>query len=106
VRVAEFSVRPTTEGDACVVAVTGELDAQTAPELTTTASAGLDAPETHQLVLDLSEVTFIDSTGIAALVRLRRRTLDAGKRLLLRNPGVRVVKVLEITALNSIFDIE
>jgi anti-sigma B factor antagonist len=104
--VAQFSVQPSTVGDACVVAVSGELDAHTAPELTAAAAAGLDEPQTQHLVVDLADVTFIDSTGIAALVRLRKRTRDAGKAMRLRNPGPRVVKVLQITALDTVFDFD
>lgn len=103
---AEFSAEPTTDGDVCVVAVSGELDAHTAPELTAAAAAGLDAPQVKHLVLDLSEVSFIDSTGIAALVRLRKRSQELAKALRLRNPGPRVVRVLQITALDSIFDMD
>jgi len=104
--VGEFSAQASTDGDACVVAVSGELDAHTAPELTAAAASGLDAPQIKHVVVDLSEVTFIDSTGIAALVRLRKRSQDADKALRLRNPGPRVVRVLQITALDSVFDID
>jgi anti-sigma B factor antagonist len=106
VDVAEFSVRTETDGDRCIVAVGGELDAQTAPQLTAEAGGRLDTADFSRVVVDLSDVTFLDSTGIAALVRLRNKALDIGKQLALRSPGPRVLKVLQITALDTIFEIE
>jgi anti-sigma B factor antagonist len=104
--VPEFSLQPEVVGDCAVFAVAGELDAQTAPRLTGEAAGRLGSDEVSRLVVDLSAVTFLDSTGIAALVRLRNRALDVGKQFALRNPGPRVVRILKITALDTIFDIE
>jgi anti-sigma B factor antagonist len=64
-----FDVRAEQAGDTTIVAVTGEVDIATAPSLRA-ALAGVpaDAP----LVIDLSAVTFMDSTGLAILLEAVR----------------------------------
>lgn len=84
-----------------VVAVRGELDLHTAPQLEERLE-GLDA----NLLLDLSGCEFIDSTGIGLIVRTWQR-LDAepdgdgGSRLALCGPGDQVRRLLQITGLES-----
>jgi len=51
-------------------------------------------PKPGDVTLDLSELTFIDSTGIRLLVQLRR-ALDDSDRIVLRSPTAPVRKVLE-----------
>ena len=52
-------------------------------------------------MLDLSGVTFLDSTGIGVLVRARNRLLAAGGELILRSPSGIVRDVLEIVGLGD-----
>ncbi|MDT4936687.1 MAG: anti-sigma factor antagonist [Pseudonocardiales bacterium] len=103
---ADLSLEPTVDRDRCLIVVAGEIDAQTAPLLVAEVGRGLDDPAVRRVVADLAQVTFLDSTGIAALVRLRNKALDTGKQLALRTPGPRVEKVLKITALDTVFEIE
>lgn len=84
-----------------VIAIRGELDLHTAPQLEERLE-GLDA----SVLLDLSGCEFIDSTGIGLIVRTWQR-LDAGpdgdggSRLALCGPGDQVRRLLEITGLES-----
>lgn len=83
-----------------VIAIRGELDLHTAPQLEEQLE-GLDA----NVILDLSGCEFIDSTGIGLIVRTWQR-LDAvdgdgGSRLALCGPGDQVRRLLEITGLES-----
>ncbi len=84
-----------------VVAIRGELDLHTAPQLEERLE-GLDA----NVLLDLSGCEFIDSTGIGLIVRTWQR-LDAGpdgdggSHLALCGPGDQVRRLLEITGLES-----
>ena len=68
--------------DELVVFVTGEIDMESAPQLR-------ECLQSHvgRVVLDLSEVTFLDSSGIATLVAARRNALAAGVRLTVTNCG-------------------
>lgn len=87
-----------------VVRVSGEVDVYTAPAL----RRFLDEQITggcRDLVVDLSEVTFLDSTGLGVLVgRLRQMRMQGG-RLRLIGPAERVVKVFAITGLDRVFEI-
>jgi anti-sigma B factor antagonist len=64
-----FSVRARADGDRDTLAIVGELDLATAPELE--ARAEQLCAEGRELVLDLSELAFIDSTGLLAILKTR-----------------------------------
>jgi anti-sigma B factor antagonist len=57
------------------------------------------------LIADLAAVTFMDSTAIGALVQLHNAANEDGKRLVLVSVAPRVLRVLEITGLDTVFDI-
>ena len=91
-------------GGATIVAARGELDMATAPRLRDLVIARLTAGDTS-IVLDLSEVEFLDSTGLGTLVAIlkRARSLDARLALVVTRP--RIMKVFELTALTTAFAI-
>ncbi|MFE5488949.1 STAS domain-containing protein [Streptomyces virginiae] len=64
--------------DRTILTVSGELDMDAAPHLTEAADV-LDLPG-QAVALDLSDVTFIDSSGLNALLALRHRVNVAGER--------------------------
>jgi anti-sigma B factor antagonist len=94
----------TTRGDHTVVALGGELDLATQGELRTLLNDLVVAGQVH-LVLDLSEVTFLDSTGIGALIGTRRRVHAFQGSLALVCPGEAVMKIFTITGLEKVFDL-
>ena len=59
----------------------------------------------RQLLLDLSDVTFIDSGGVGSLVTAFLHTARRGGRLKLVCPNERVCRVLTMTHLNSVLDV-
>jgi len=80
--------------------VRGELDLSTAPELEAPLEEILDSGE-GSLLIDLSQCEFIDSTGIALIVRAWQR-LDSGENgraLVICSQNDQVRRVLEITGL-------
>ena len=86
--------------------VSGELDLHTVPAIEERGILALNDPAVTTLVLDLNKVTFIDSTGIGTLVRLRLAADDSDKYLVLRRPSAPVTRLLTITALAAAFTIE
>jgi len=87
-----------------VVAVAGEIDVYTAPQLREQLDRQIDAG-TRDLVVDLSSVTFMDSTGLGVLVgRLKQIRLNEGSMRLVCNQD-RVLKVFVITGLDKVFAI-
>lgn len=94
-----------TDGDRVLVALGGELDLATAPELWAVIDKAL-ADGRRRLVLDLAGLTFVDSTGLGVFVRAGKELRAADGGLTLRSPGERVANLLEITRLEEVFDIE
>lgn len=86
-----------------VLRVHGELDISTADQLRRGAGPYLDAG--RRLLLDLSRVTFCDSTGLAVLVGFHKRLAASGGRLELFSPVPRVRQLLAITGLDRVFTI-
>lgn len=82
------------------ISVRGELDLSTAPDLESALEMALDSGE-GSLLIDLSQCEFIDSTGIALIVRAWQR-LDSGENgraLVICSHNEQVRRVLEITGL-------
>jgi anti-sigma B factor antagonist len=103
---ATFSAREgTTPGEWRLVA-RGEIDVATAPELRRQLHDVTDRNPTV-LVLDLHEVTFIDSSGLGVLVGVlkRLREKDRGDVLVLEGLQDTVQKVFDITGLTDLFKI-
>ncbi|MFI6345864.1 STAS domain-containing protein [Streptomyces sp. NPDC050560] len=98
---SELTLDPAeTRGPRAVVALTGALDMQTAGDLYRQASGLLaDHP---LLIMDLSRTTFCDSSGYNALLRLRRRALEAGGQLVLAAPPPAVSRLLALTGAEQV----
>ncbi len=95
--VNEFTITEVTRYDGvAVVAVSGELDIATAPQLDDTLNR-LAARE-RSIVVDLAEVSFLESTGLAVLLRASRKATSGGWSFALA-PGLpeAVSHVLDMT---------
>ena len=79
-----------------VVALCGELDLVDAAAVAAALTA--IASRQSQIIVDLAELAFIDSSGVAALARGRMRACQAGGDLVLAAPQHQVTLVLAITA--------
>lgn len=92
-------------GRTAVVSIRGELDAYTAPGLEELCS-NIVEEGADSLVLDLSGTTFLDSSGLRAIVALHQRVEDARGELTLERPGHHIIRLLEITGLRDHFVVE
>ena len=90
-------------GRRAVLAVIGEVDISTAAELR--AAIATAAAQAFEIWVDLTETTFMDSSGLQALAEGRARLLDAGLRFTLICPEGPVMRVLTLTGLDRIFEI-
>ena len=59
----------------------------------------------RELVVDLRQVSHIDSTGLAALIAVREKANAQGVRLILAGPSPRVRRVLDVTHLAGVFEV-
>lgn len=93
------------EGDAVIASIRGEVDLHNSPELRTEILDLLVKNSPMRLILNLSQVPYMDSSGCAVLVEALRRIKPAGGRVFLVALQPRVKGLLEIARLGSIFNI-
>ncbi len=89
-----------------VLALPGEVDLSTAAQLRQDARVLLEQPAIRTLVVDFSENTFLDSTGMALLIHLHNRTVGRQVALRLRAVPARVLRLLDISGLSGFFEVE
>jgi len=90
------------DGRTSVLAVAGELDLSSAPDLKWALTDALD--ESAQVVVDLLKVSFLDSTALGVLVGVQRR-LGAGARLAIVCADANVLRIFELTGLLGTFEL-
>jgi anti-sigma B factor antagonist len=99
----ELSVSEHGEGAIPVVGVSGEVDVYAAPELRERLSEIL--ADGRSVVVDLTDVGFLDSTGLGALVAARTSAAERGAELPLVCTHQRILKLFTITGLDGVFTI-
>jgi anti-anti-sigma factor len=98
----KFSVAVAHLDGHMLVKVRGEVDADTAPQFTDALDIAARLPS-PLLIIDMSAVTFIDSSACHALVRTRQHADRAGMGLQLRGMTPSCRRVLELTNLDKLF---
>jgi anti-sigma B factor antagonist len=88
--------------DAAVLVVSGELDTLTAPELDAALRELVAGPQ-PLLVVDLSGVTFLASSGLAVLIQAAHRAEDRDRDLHLVVTSRAVLRPIEITGSDQLF---
>jgi len=86
------------DGDVEIVSVTGELDLASVPELRAALEA--TAQRSRPVVVDVSEVSFIDSTALATLLRSSDELTAGGVRVVVACPAGPVRRLLTMTSLD------
>jgi anti-sigma B factor antagonist len=85
-----------------VVRLSGELDLSGIAELESQLGPLVARPDLDQIVFDLADLGFIDSSGLAILVK----TAVAGKSVRLRRPSQLVREVVALTGLDGVLPVE
>jgi anti-sigma B factor antagonist len=100
----ELTYDISTVGDAVVITPAGELDVATAPGFRAELFRLLeDGPS--RVVLSLGELSFVDSSGLSAILAARQHGQQSDVRLVLAAPRPNVLEVLQITALDGLLPI-
>lgn len=103
---AEFElVVERADDDLALIRIAGEIDLSTSDRLDTDLEHLMTANDGREIVLDLSGVDFLDSTGLRMLWTARQRAQAAGSRLVLAAPSEPVMRVLRVTKLDKVFQI-
>jgi anti-sigma B factor antagonist len=87
-----------------VIKVAGEIHATTAPEFSTRLNNAIEGGKTS-VVLDLTGVEFIDSTGLSVLLNGLRRVTRVRGVMVIACANPTVLRLFEITKLDSTFEI-
>jgi anti-sigma B factor antagonist len=92
------------DDDHVVVAI-GEIDIHTAPKLWESLSVLIERGR-REVVLDMAGVEFMDSQGIAVIVRAHKEVQPEGGTVIIRSPRAQVRTVLEISGLAELIQLE
>jgi anti-anti-sigma factor len=98
-----FTVHPNGQG--VMLRVGGEVDLATSPQLHAKLVDLVEVGEAGSVVVDLTPVAFMDSTGLSVLLAAHKRARANGRRLLLVCPEGRVLRVLRLTGLDKVLSI-
>jgi anti-anti-sigma factor len=102
--VAQLTIVTERVGSEVVLRVAGALDLNGGDLLEEAARPHID--DGQKLVVDLSQVQFIDSSGLGGLIALQQAARDADGELALRDPSPAVRRVLDVTQTAPVFEVE
>jgi anti-sigma B factor antagonist len=94
------------DDQATFVDLSGELDLSSAPRLRELLVTMLSDDAPPRIVVDLTDLVYLDSTGLSVFVAAHKRASSADTEFSLANPNPSVRRLLGITALDQIFDID
>lgn len=102
----DFRVLTAIDGGVAVLRVTGELDAATAPTLDEyVRRVEAEQRVLDEIVVDIGDVTFIDSSGLSVLVAAHKRLRRDETRLVVVNPTMQARRVFEIAGLHTVLTV-
>jgi anti-sigma B factor antagonist len=100
----DLDIEFSQDGDACIVALKGEVDVYTAPALR---ERLIEASESGSLtvVVDMTGVDFIDSSGLGVLVSALKRVRENGGQMRIVTSKEPILKIFRITGLDRVFEL-
>ncbi len=93
------------ESDCVRCRLAGELDLATAPFLREQLHQAIDTGTSDPLVLDISELGYVDSTGLSLFIATKKRADREGRRFELSRPTADFLRLAEVTGLTEYFDL-
>ena len=94
-----------TDAEGVSLALAGELDLETVPELERELE-NIDETQLKRLVIDLRDLQFMDSTGLAAIIRAQRSAEANGHALVVRRGSGQVQRLFELTGMSERVTVE
>lgn len=94
-----------TSEQVLTVSLAGDIDVAAAGDLREAGLRAIEQAEGRSVVFDAAGVTFIDSTGLGALVALNNAAGETNTRMVLRSVPPRMATLLRVTALDHVFDL-
>lgn len=93
-------------GPLTTITLAGDLDPATAPLLEGAIATAVGDDSVQRVVLDLSELSFLDSSGLRVFVTAREGLAKRGAELALRDPSDNTRRLLDITGLGEVIAVE
>lgn len=100
----ELKIHSESSGNSLLMRLSGSLDVATSPSLKDALAKALHEQGSN-VVVDLTQVEFLDSTGLGALMGAHRRALENGGRLALIVHEGPISRLLTITGLSRVFSV-
>jgi anti-sigma B factor antagonist len=101
-----LTIRSQRDGDTHVIALAGELDLASVPDVEAELASIEGAARLATIVIDLRGVTFIDSSGLRLALEASRRAETAAYRVALLRPSDRVFRAFEISGIDTLLPFE
>ncbi|ACY12849.1 STAS domain-containing protein [Haliangium ochraceum] len=98
------SIKREDNGDDTTISITGKLDVLTAPEMSTLID-GLVAEKRRKVVVDLSGLDLIDSSGVAALVGMYKRVRAEGGDVTIRGIRDQPLAIFKLLRMDKVFNL-
>ena len=95
-----LSIATSVNGETRVIRVSGEVDVSNKDELNT-AITNAQLEDAQEVEVDLSEVSYIDSSGIGVLVAAAHRATDSDRRFFVSHPQRNVARVLSMLGMDA-----
>jgi anti-anti-sigma factor len=102
--VDHFAVEFVDDGRGGTIRVVGELDLAAAGLLSVEIDRAIDS-SSGDVIVNLAAVTFLDSTGLSALLRAHSALVAVGRRLVLDAPPPAAIRIFELTGLQDTFQL-
>jgi anti-sigma B factor antagonist len=99
-----MQISKTKQQDVIICNINGDIDLDSSPDIRK-AFDELATARQQKIVISLKDVSYIDSSGLATLVEMLKKSKSYGGRLKLSNLADRVKGLFEITKLEKIFQI-
>jgi anti-sigma B factor antagonist len=93
-----FSVTRSDDAEGAVLALHGELDAAVAPRLEKQL-AEIRGERKRRVLIELSDLTFVDSAGVSVLIKAKKEAEAAGCQFVLRRPTAQVHRVFALVGM-------
>lgn len=100
-----MKIRTTYSQGVLTVFMHGELDHHCAAAVVQSISESMDTSLPRETIIDMSALSFMDSSGIAVLIKAKRRAELCGSKIAVINPGKQPLKVLDASGIDRIIPI-
>jgi stage II sporulation protein AA (anti-sigma F factor antagonist) len=99
-----FDVESRVDGDRAIVTVRGDLDLQVAERVVAEIEK-VEEGAPPLLVIDLSGLSFLDSSGMGVIAAAQARAVEAGRRIVLVRPPYSVRRAFELSGFDDVIEV-